>query len=180
MTNRFGPASPGESIVFGASRPGYPSEGVGQADVLAWVEHMRKQDIQRVVCLLRDKQLSFYSSVPGGLLAEYHRAFGEENVIQAEVEDYNLIDPGKLDKVIDFLRESDGSGQKVVVHCSGGSGRTGHVLAAWLAQERGCGAEDALNETRKTRNPDEAVECGNATKENLIALVEGPRPRANA
>lgn len=35
-------------------------------------------------------------------------------------------------KILPFLLEADKQSEKVVVHCSGGVGRTGLVLAAWL------------------------------------------------
>jgi protein-tyrosine phosphatase len=176
MPDNFAPAGRNEQIVFGACRPGRHSsdpEDIDWAEVDAWIKQMKNAGIQRVVCLLRDKQLAFYHRVPEGLLRAYAREFGSENVLPAPVEDYHLIDPTMLDTVIRFLKASDASGSKVVVHCSGGSGRTGHVLAAWLAQGRGHDALDAICIAEATRNPREAIKCGNATEAELIALVQG-------
>jgi protein-tyrosine phosphatase len=45
-----------------------------------------------------------------------------------------------------------------VVHCSGGIGRTGHVLAAWLVAGRGFSRHSAITAVkRRGRNPYEAV-----------------------
>ena len=174
-TYNFGPASPDEQIVFGANRPGYHSEDpekVPESEVEAWIAAMISEQINRVVCLLHDEQLAFYTSVPGGLLARYRHAFGQENVLHARVEDYHLIDTSDLERVIDFLLRSEASGTRVVVHCSGGSGRTGHVLAAWLVHGRGHDVREALRIASQARNPREAVNCGNATEAELIGLLQ--------
>jgi protein-tyrosine phosphatase len=48
--------------------------------------------------------------------------------------------------------------EKVVVHCAGGIGRTGHILAAWLVSVRGFSNKDAISAVIRTgRNPHEAV-----------------------
>jgi protein-tyrosine phosphatase len=45
----------------------------------------------------------------------------------------------------------------VVVHCSTGPGRTGHVLVGWLVAGRGYGVESAIETVEGTgRNPLEA------------------------
>ena len=53
---KFAPAQKDESIVFGASRPGYSNQGVE-----AWLNFMIEQSIKKVCCLLDDKQLVNYS-----------------------------------------------------------------------------------------------------------------------
>ena len=48
--------------------------------------------------------------------------------------------------------------EKVVVHCSGGVGRTGQVLATWLVAKYGLSNQGAIDIVRQTgRNPYEAV-----------------------
>jgi protein-tyrosine phosphatase len=57
-----------------------------------------------------------------------------------------------------FLVEANQSNQKTVVHCSGGIGRTGQVLTAWLIAGHGFSIELAITTVKKTgRNPYEAV-----------------------
>lgn len=56
-----------------------------------------------------------------------------------------------------------------MVHCYGGIGRTGHVLAAWLVAQRGFSNKTAIETVRETgRNPYEAV---------LYATAKGQNPK---
>lgn len=168
----FGPARAGEEIFFGAQRPGYSSKSVTLEVVRKWITFMQTNGIRRVCCLLPREQLAYYA---GDLLDEYRCCFHPSNVCTAAVMDYHLCDSHVLDTVvIPFLVDADRAAAPVVVHCSGGSGRTGHVLAAWLVRHRGLSADEALAAVRETgRNPREAVECGNATDSQLRLLLEG-------
>lgn len=143
---KFAAASEGELIVFGSARPEYDA-------VPVWIEFMKTQGIQRVCCLLPESQVSRYTD----LLGTYGREF--KAVCWSPIEDFRLSDQINLtEKILPFLAQADQKNEKVVVHCSGGIGRTGHVLAAWLVYGRGMSPKDAISSVKKTgKNPQEAA-----------------------
>lgn len=149
-TLRFAPASQKELIVFGAARPGYRSEQVSE-----WIEFMRRQDVQRICCLLTNSQLARYTD----LLDTYRQAFEPDRVGWTPIKDFRLADSTTLiHQVLPFLSIAKEKQEKVVVHCSAGVGRTGQVLAAWLVAERGFSNQAALSSVRALkRNPYEAA-----------------------
>lgn len=157
---KFAAAWEHEPIVFGAARPGYSNK-----QVLDWVEFMKCFGIKRVCCLLPDNQLACYSA----LLDTYQQEFGNNCVCWAPIADFHLADTETLTKkILPFLAQADLQGEKVVVHCSGGIGRTGHVLAAWLVSGRGLSNLAAIAAVRRTgRNPYEAA---------IAAVIRGRNP----
>jgi len=170
MNYNFGPANEGERIVYGSERPGFDFHSVGAQDVSRWITFMRKNGIKRVCCLLAKEQLDFYDV---DLLEQYRHEFGPRNVCSAAIPDRHLCDEKTLtSKILPFLRESDQKGEPVVVHCSGGSGRTGQVLSAWLVHARGLSIEQALSQVKHPRrNPLEAIIIGNASMTQLRSLL---------
>jgi protein-tyrosine phosphatase len=169
MKFRFSPPDENEHIVFGSQRPGHPDHIVPSRAVDEWIAFMKGQSITRVCCLLPETQLAYYEH----LREDYDSAFGRSAVCFASVEDWHLCERATLKgKILPFLKGCDAEKQKVVVHCSGGSGRTGHVLAAWLVFGRGWGCADAIAAVQKSgRNPLEAIQAGNARLEDLEKLL---------
>jgi protein-tyrosine phosphatase len=147
---RFAAASEKEAIVFGSARPGYSGEQVHK-----WIEFMQDRDIKRVCCLLSKSQLARYPN----LLEVYQQAFGQERVCWSPIADFHLVDPEILVRqILPFLAIADLLDEKVVVHCSGGIGRTGHILAAWLVAAREFSPKAAIAAVMQTgRNPYEAI-----------------------
>jgi protein-tyrosine phosphatase len=147
---KFASASENELIVFGSARPGYSNEKVNE-----WIEFMQSQEIERVCCLLPESQLARYSN----LLDVYRQTFGIDQVCWAPIEDFNFAKPEVLiHQILPFLAIANQQNEKVVVHCSGGIGRTGHILAAWLVAGRGLSSKSAIAAVKQTgRNPYEAV-----------------------
>lgn len=147
---KFAAASENEPIVFGSARPGYTNEQVNE-----WIEFMQNQDIKRVCCLLPESQLARYVN----LLDIYRQTFGLEHVCWAPIQDFHFAPPEILIyQILPFLAIANQHDEEVVVHCSGGVGRTGHVLAAWLVAGRGFSHKAAIAAVQQTgKNPYEAV-----------------------
>lgn len=161
---KFAAAWENEQIVFGSARPGYSGKNVKQ-----WIEFMQNQGIKRVCCLLSQTQLNQYTD----LLDVYREAFGKEQICWTPIEDFQLADKVTLTtQILPFLAIANQQNQKVVVHCSGGIGRTGHILAAWLVSKRGLSNQQAISFAIKTgRNPYEAVIAGALKGQNPIKIV---------
>jgi protein-tyrosine phosphatase len=116
---------------------------------------MKSHNIQRICCLLSDQQLANYAH----LLDTYRQEFGNQQICWTPIEDFYLSDLETLiEKILPFLITANQQNEKVVVHCAGGIGRTGHILAAWLVSVRGFSNKDAISAVIRTgRNPHEAV-----------------------
>jgi protein-tyrosine phosphatase len=147
---KFAAACENELIVFGASRPGY-----SDLQIRGWIEFMKRKEIQRVCCLLAEEQLVRYPN----LLDFYKQEFGADNVCWAAIADFGICDLATLQhKILPFLITSDQYQQKTVVHCSGGIGRTGQILAAWLIFRRGLSKQMSIKAVQQMgRNPYEAA-----------------------
>jgi protein-tyrosine phosphatase len=147
---KFGSASTDELIIFGSARPGYTN-----AQVKKWINFMQQQGIKRVCCLLAKSQMDLYSD----LLSIYQDFFGVDRICWVPIEDFHLVDLELFThQILPFLLVADSRQERVVVHCSGGIGRTGHILSAWLVAGRGLSPKLAIDTVKKTgRNPYEAI-----------------------
>lgn len=162
---RFGFGSPEKHspMVYGARRPGFPFNPVSGEAVAAWIAYMQNHAIRRVVCLLPPSQLEGYDD----LLGYYRGAFGEANLCWAPIHDFQLASEATLiEQILPFLFHSHAHQSKTVVHCAGGIGRTGHVLAAWLVSARGFTNQEAILAVK--RNGRNARESGDPRLDELL------------
>ncbi len=176
----FSAASEQEPFIFGARRPGFPFSRVSSQFVHAWIAFMQRQGIIRVLCLLPPRQLDGYDA----LITTYRQSFGEHNVLWVPIADFQLAEEVQLiDQILPFLAEADRQREKTVVHCSGGVGRTGHVLAAWLVSYRGMSNEEAIavvkrqgrnaRESRNKRLDTLLNRCRDTFSQSVQALYSG-------
>jgi protein-tyrosine phosphatase len=169
-TFHFGPARSGEQTVYGARTPDASLDSI-----LEWANFIRGRGVTRVCCLLDDEQLAGF---PVNLEAEYNKLFGASRILMEPVADHHLCSEQALKEIIlPFLRTADTNGERVVIHCWGGNGRTGHLLAAWLVAARGLPPMAAIEAVEAAgRLPREAVLAGNATLDELIELLTSCKP----
>jgi protein-tyrosine phosphatase len=171
----FGPAFENERIVWGAHRPGYGDEPpVEMNRIKEWITFMKDDGIRSICCLLtKDEKREYYGNEVLSNL--YFYEFGQNHVFSMPVEDRHLCNASLLkERILPLLDKSYVNGEKLVIHCSGGSGRTGHVLAAWLVYKYGLSVEKALAAVKLpfvSRNPYEAIYAGNATTDDLHKLL---------
>jgi hypothetical protein len=167
--HRFAPAAPDEDFVFGACSPGWHSAAEHEDALADWIAFMNGRGIDRVCSLLSGGG----SAVSTGNLDRYTSAFGPDAVLHAPTPDKRLVDETLLaEEVLPFLDAAAADRSRVVVHSLAGIGRTGQVLAAWLAYDRDYTADRALETvTDMGRHPTDPVRAGNATEGSLHELI---------
>jgi protein-tyrosine phosphatase len=127
-----------------------------QKSIAQWIKFMQQQEIRRVCCLLESKQLARY---PIDLLETYRQEFTAKYVLWQPIKDFQLP-PAEIliERIMPFLISAAEKQQKTVVHCSGGVGRTGIVLASWLVSQRGFSNQEAISAVQQhKRNPKEVI-----------------------
>ena len=156
MPYNFAAAGPDEGIVHGACRLGrFERTRDNSEAVTEWITFMQERGIERVCCLL-DDTLGAYDD----LIGQYKTAFGPDQVCHAPIQDYSLVDRETWhEQIYPFLSTADRRDEPVVVYCSAGQGRTGHILALWLTHGRDYDLETAVETVRETgRTPLEGAE----------------------
>ena len=116
------------------------SGGLIHHEELAWLQ---EQGIAAIVSLtersLRREKMLLHRLDPLGFVYRHIPVVDETVPSQAQVDEF-----------VRFVDEMLGQGQTVLVHCQGGYGRTGTMLACYLVS-RGWGAEEAMAEVRARR-----------------------------
>lgn len=71
--------------------------------------------------------------------------------VHIPVRDFAAPSPGQIGSALDAVLESLAAGEAAAVHCGGGLGRTGTMLACYLVGSEGLGADEAVQRVRAIR-----------------------------
>jgi atypical dual specificity phosphatase len=133
--------------------------GCGIPTSLREIKWLAKEHGIRSIITIKEKPLSsewFKSSGIGE---------GKIDYFHLSIEDYGAPSLEELDYVVNYISIQIDNGRPVMVHCSGGKGRTGTILAAYLLKKRNVlNAYQAINKLRKIRG--ESIQSKD--KENIL------------
>jgi len=167
-TFNFGPATLSENeLVHGCERPGcgkvFDAPGaIAPSEVGVWADFMKGKGIKRVLSLLNEKEYTYYAG--DGYKGELVNANG------FDPEKVTLVDvykPGAAQESLAALQAAKNANEKLVLHCSGGKGRTGLILAQYLCSLEGYGPEQAskvIMETAAATGTERKVKLSNLEK----------------
>lgn len=124
---------------------GFPEEGSGVSDPVLFKKKVQEYGVKHVFVLVEEEELPTYGS--SGLWAFYkscglqiwHRPIHDFSLPSLAAEEHNINDVS--------LKLAGGEG--VLVHCAGGSGRTGTVVVAVLKQ---LGCKTPIHTARKEKS----------------------------
>lgn len=98
----------------------------------------------------------------GNLFVQYHPVLCSLAAVRCidiqyhniSIRDQDVPSIEKMREILDTIEQSVQQGSIVYVHCWGGKGRTGTVVACWLMESWGLTADDALIKIQELRKND--------------------------
>jgi len=104
----------------------------------------------RTIVTIKEKPLSQeWLSYNNG--TNTHGSSTKTDYLHISIHDYGAPSLEELDYVVNYISRQIDLTKPVMVHCSGGKGRTGTILAAYLIKKSGMTADKAINRLSRIR-----------------------------
>ena len=125
----------------------------GKVDLEADLKQITANEITNVVTLVSTEELEHYK-VPT-LLARYNQL--GLDILHSPIPDYGLPDVAQMKSILVWVHKKIKAKENVLIHCVGGLGRSGTVMAVYARAYLGKTGEEAINYVRLVRG-EEAIE----------------------
>ena len=125
------------------------------------IKTIKEASIQNILCLLTETEFEEYGV--STLKKEYEKAGFKVKYVK--ITDQSVPSKELMNDTLNWLDETISLQKKILIHCVGGIGRTGTVVACYLKKYEGYTSEEAIELVRKNRSP-RAVE--NEQQEKFI------------
>lgn len=119
------------------------------------LQALKDKEVKAIVCLLED-----------GTICESYEKNGFEN-LWLPIKDEHAPTAEQVETLVKFIDEQNEKGNLVALHCKGGRGRTGTMIASYLIS-KGSSFDEATSEIYKHRP--------NALKEFQINFLKNFKP----
>lgn len=125
----------------------------GRVDLDSDLAQITSNQITNVVTLVSDEELVKYK-VPT-LLSRYESL--DLNVLHSPITDYGLPDVEQMKSILNWVQKKVKAKENILIHCVGGLGRSGTVMAVYAKVYLGKTGQEAIDFVRSIRG-NEAVE----------------------
>lgn len=119
----------------------------GRVDLESDLNQITTNGITNVVTLVSTDELTHYG-VP--TLLEKYEASGLE-VLHSPIPDYGLPSPDQMKSILIWVHKKIKAKENVLIHCVGGLGRSGTVMAVYAKTYLGKSGEEAIQYVRSIR-----------------------------
>ena len=131
----------------------------GRVDLESDLQKIKENQIENVLTLVSSEELSKYG-VPT-LLNRFEEM--EMEIMHSPIVDYGLPTHEQMKTILKWLYKKVKSKENILIHCVGGYGRSGTVMAVYAKIYLGMSATDAIQYVRSIRG-NEAVETAEQEK----------------
>lgn len=133
----------------------------GRVDLESDLAKINSNEITNVVTLVSDEELVKYK-VPT-LMSRYEAM--NLNVLHSPIPDYGLPDINQMKTILAWVQKKVKAKENILIHCVGGFGRSGTVMAIYAKTYLGKTGQEAIDYVRSIRGND-AVET--KEQENFV------------
>lgn len=117
------------------------------------IEFVKNENISAIVCLVEEDEIEIQDNEHNTGMKAYINILKEKQIelLHSPIKDFNAPTIDQTEFILNWIKQKLNENKKVMIHCKGGQGRTGTIIAAFLIREYGYTADEAITTVRILR-----------------------------